>query len=93
MRQDEVKLRSLQNRSQINVKLIDKAEIRNECSNLARKQVRFQHRKVGLWKVMGDVEEWIELLRIGLKNGLLQTEQRTAVFMRDGKFLVQLKDL
>jgi len=48
MRKDEVTLRSLQNRSQINVKLIDKAEIRNECSNLARKQVRLQHRRVGL---------------------------------------------
>lgn len=76
MRKDEVTLRSLQNRNQINVKLIDKAEIRNECSNLARKQVRLQHRSVGLWKVMGDVEEWIELLRIGFKSGLLLTGQR-----------------
>ena len=28
--------------SQINVKVTDKAEIRNECSNLARKEVRLQ---------------------------------------------------
>jgi len=59
MRKDEVKLRSLQNMSQINFKLIDKTETKNEYSNLARKQVRLQHRQVGLCKVTDDVEEWI----------------------------------
>jgi len=34
--------------SQINVKVTDKAETRNECSNLARKEVRLQQRRVGL---------------------------------------------
>lgn len=73
---DEVKLRSLQNMSQINVTIIDKAETRNECCNLARKKVRLQRRRVSLWKVTGDVEEWIELLRIGFKRGLLRRGQR-----------------
>jgi len=31
---------------------------------------------VGLLKITGDVEEWIELLRIGFKSGQLWTGQR-----------------
>jgi hypothetical protein len=65
MGRDKAKLRWLQNVSQINVKLIDEAEIRNECSNLVRKphgnisRIRLKHRRVGIRKVRSDVEEWI----------------------------------